>query len=72
MLEHSLPRCPMPQDRTTLAQLQEHGIRRLLVACKRCSRLDSYGVRQLAAEHGAAAGCSAVYRELPVLFGADR
>jgi hypothetical protein len=85
----------MPEDRTTLAQLQEQRIRRLLVACKRCSRLDSYEVRRLLAEHGAAtelpdllaalttdcpwrsgegaaAGCSAVYCELPVLFGAER
>jgi hypothetical protein len=43
----------MSQHRPTLAQLQKHGLKRLMVACDRCSRLAVYRVPRLIAEHGA-------------------
>jgi hypothetical protein len=42
----------MSQDRPTLAQLQESGLKRLMVACDRCSRLGVYRMPRLVAEHG--------------------
>jgi transposase len=41
-----------------LAQLQKHGLKRLMVACDRCSRLAVYRVLRLIAEHGTEAELS--------------